>query len=558
MSERYRVGARAACLTACLAIVVGSGRASAQRAEGTAAAARPLTISIGPRHEAWLRDFNPFHSDARWPSVGGIHEPLLVHNAFTQAYVPWLAKSFSWEDDNTRLRFVLRDGVQWSDGEPFTAADVVFTFELMKKFPALDGYSIWEFLSDVQAASDQIVDFRFSRRYTPGLWPLSRQAIVPRHVWAKVDNPVTFANPTPVATGPFTEVVRFEPQVYELGRNPHYWQPGKPAVASVRVPLLSTNDEVLQALVSGAVDWATVFIPDVEHRFVALDPGHNQYWYPDTGSHVLLYLNTREKPFGDVRVRKALSLAIDRARIVKESLFNYTSPADVTGLPSSQRRWKDASVLAGDDWTRRDLVRARALMDEAGLPAGADGLRAPAGGAALKYDLLVVKGWTDWESAGRIIAANLRDIGITVTVRPVAWEAWSEALARGRFGLAIGQSNRGATPYEFYRTQMSSDLVRPVGEAARGNFHRFASVAADQVLRRFELVSDDAELLKLAGQLEKIYAAEAPSLPLLSGPAWGAFTTRAFVGYPTARNPYATPNPESLEALPALVEVRPR
>src|SRR5437667_132020 len=80
------------------------------------------------------------------------------------------------------------------------------------------------------------------------------QVIVPEHIFKDVDV-TAFANENPVATGPFTVVTRFEPGVYELGRNQAYWQPGKPAVAGLRLPALASNEQATRALLAGELDW---------------------------------------------------------------------------------------------------------------------------------------------------------------------------------------------------------------------------------------------------------------------------------------------------------------
>ncbi len=81
------------------------------------------------------------------------------------------------------------------------------------------------------------------RPYAPGLEDISLVPIVPRHVWERVEDPLTFANENPVATGPFTEVRRFTPQEFVLGKNPHYWQPGKPGLDALRFPAYPSNDQ---------------------------------------------------------------------------------------------------------------------------------------------------------------------------------------------------------------------------------------------------------------------------------------------------------------------------
>lgn len=79
-----------------------------------------LAVSNGPRQATWTRNFNPLHPGALFPSAGGIYEPLLIFNRAKATYVPWLASSYSWSTDNTRLTFDVRPGVKWSDGKPFT------------------------------------------------------------------------------------------------------------------------------------------------------------------------------------------------------------------------------------------------------------------------------------------------------------------------------------------------------------------------------------------------------------------------------------------------------
>src|SRR6266540_151246 len=92
-----------------------------------------LTATVGPRQGAWTRSFNPFRSDAesRWPTWSGIYEPLLISNRATGTFTPWLATAYAWSADSLTFRVTTRPGVLWSDGLPFTARDVAFTFDLM-------------------------------------------------------------------------------------------------------------------------------------------------------------------------------------------------------------------------------------------------------------------------------------------------------------------------------------------------------------------------------------------------------------------------------------------
>jgi peptide/nickel transport system substrate-binding protein len=531
--------------------------AVAQPAHGRSS--RPLTLSVGPHDGVWERVFNPllYEVDTRWPAAAGIYEPLLVYNRATATYMPWLGTRYVWSESNKRLRFTLRPAVTWSDGTSFTARDVVFTFELLKRFPALDRVKMWGFLSEVVAVDATTVNFVFKRPFTPGHVSIGQLPIVPEHKWKAVANPATFTDPSPVGTGPFTEVLRVEPMLYELGRNPHYWQPGKPVVSSLRVAMYHSNREIKQALETGELDWASLFIPDIEKSYLAQDPTRRAYWYPDFGTTTLLYLNTGKKPFDDKSVRKAISMAIDRRRIVTEALSGYAPPADATGLAESQKRWKDATAQAAP-WTQHNVAEANRLLDAAGLARGADGIRTVPGGGRMRYEIHAVAGWSNSEATASIIQQSLAEVGIAASAVPLPYQTWSDKLQNGRFDMGIWGSTRGPTPYQFYRGQLDAELVRPIGEEATDNFPRFASAEASPILRRFEAASDPAELLALSGELQKIYVENAPSLPLFASPLWGVFNTARFVGFPGRARAYAGASPGQTDTLPALVEIAPR
>ena len=258
------------------------------------------------------------------------------------------------------------------------------------------------------------------------------------------------------------------------------------------------------------------------HRktYVAQDPARRAYWYPDFGNTTLLDLNTAKKPFDDKNVRKAISMAIDRQRIVTEAVSGDAPPADATGLAESQKRWKNATAQAAT-WTQRNVAEANRLLDAAGLARGADGIRSvPGGGRCATKSMRSLAGPTG-RLPRRSSSRSFAGVGIAATAAPLPYQAWSDQLQKGHFDMGIWSSTRGPTPYQFYRGQLDADLVRPIGEEATDNFPRFASADAGPILRRFEAASDPEELLALSGELQKIYVENAPSLPLLASPLLG-------------------------------------
>lgn len=515
------------------------------------------------QQSSWVRNFNPLTtaSAPRWPTLAGIYEPLFVFNSVTADYVPWLGLAHEWREENRVLRVTTRGGVSWSDGESFSARDVAFTFKLLKERAALDRRRVWGFLSDVRAVDDRTVDFHFQRVFIPGFDEVAAQQIVPEHIWRGVDDPVTYRNENPVATGPYTEVRVFRNQVYELGRNPRYWQEGLPRVEALRFPAYPSNDRANLALVFDEVDWAGNFIPAIDRVYVERDPGNHRYWFPLTGSSIFLYANTTEAPFDDVRVRKALSLAIDRDLLVDVAVYRYSRPADATALSDAYADWRNPEIAKTGDWVRYDVDAANALLDEAGLQKGADGIRRLPGGGVCQYEILTVSGWSDWVRGSQVIARGLGDVGIRASVRTYDFSAWFQRVQKGEFDLTMGWSYEGPTPYLFYRWLMSSATVKPIGDNSHGNWHRYGSPSADSVLAAFEREPDPERQRRLGDEMQRIFVTEAPAIPLYPNPSWSEFNTSRFDGFPTAENPYADPSPNKFdrgECLLILTTLTPR
>ncbi len=502
-----------------------------------------MTVSV-QQQATWIRNFNPLISDFRFPAVHGMYEPLMIYNTVKGELMPWLATGYEWSSDNKKLTFTLRSDVKWSDGQPFSAKDVAFTFNLFKNTDGLIGPAgqamngETAYVDTVSAPNDTTVEFNFKTVFTPGLYDITNQVIVAEHTWKDVKDPVKFTNENPVGTGPFTEVRVFQNQIYEVGKNPNYWQPGKPMFDALRMPAYPGNEQANLATVNGENDLAANFIPDIEKTYVAKNPQTNGYWFPSVGATVMLYLNTTKKPFDDVNVRKAISMAINRKQIVTVAMYDYTKPADVTGLSEAYPNFKIADPSSLGNWTDFDVKKANDMLDAAGLKRSGE-TRTTADGTPLKYEINVVSGWSDWVSAVQIIAQNLKAVGIDATVKTYDFSAWFDRVQKGDFDMSIGWSTGGATPFNYYRGQMSQRTFKPVGEVAGENWHRYVSKKADDLLVQFAGTSDAAQQKQIAEQLQRTFAEEAPAVPLFPGPSWYEYNTTRFEGFPTKDNPYA-------------------
>ena len=536
-----RIGALAAAAALALTACSGSPSPSGSGGESSAPPAgsgldgsQLLTI---PREDTGTfdRNFNPFSNPDFPMTHQAIYESMFIFNPANGEVTPWLATEWEAKADGTGGTFKLRDGVKWSDGEPFVAEDVVLSFKLQKEIRG--GY---DYLDKVTAVDDHTVQFDFTEPFSPGMLDIGQQIIAPAHIWSKIDDPAKETNADPVGTGPYTAITNFAAQSFDLGKNPNYWQPEKQKIAGIRILAFAGNDGANLAAVNGDVDWAPQYIPNIQEAFVAKDPEHRFYWFPPTGSMINWMFNTTKKPFDDVNVRKALSMAVDRDQVTSIAMQGYTHPADCTGLSGAYDTWRDQALASSCTWTKRNLDEAGKLLDAAGITLGADGKRVLPSGEPFVFDYSVGAGSSDWVSVGNVISQNLAELGVTVNVAARDWGEIVAGYEQGNFDSGIVWSAGAPTPWQFYRGVMSSATVKPVGEQTFDNYHRFASTKADALLSQFAASPDEAQQHTIMNQLQAAFNDEAPVAPLFPGPEWGAANTTRFTGWPTEQNPYAT------------------
>ena len=501
---------------------------------------------------SWTRNFEPLNpvSICRWPTRGGIYEPLYIYNPISTEWVPWLATNYEWKNDNRKLLFSIRTGVKWSDGREFSAYDVAYTLNLWKQFPALDTRNAWDYLQNVVAISDTLVEVDFKRVYVPGFEAIAGAYIVPKHIWSKLDDPLKFDNPDPVGTGPYTEVLRFNSQVWELGKNHNYWQKGKPHVEKLIFPTFSTNEQTTLALLSGNLDWAGAFIPAIQRIFVDKNPEHHHYWFRNTGYSTFLHTNTKDPILQDTNVRKAISYAINREQVVKVGMYNYTSPAHVTSLAGPMAKWHSPKINEKENWTAFNLEKANELLDDAGYKWKNKNERIDSNGSPLKFNIIVVSGWSDWVRSAQVISQNLKKVGIQATVRTYDFGAWIARMQQGNFQMAVGWADKGATPYNFFKSMMFSEYVKPLGETADIYWHRFGIKEADFLIKEFEQTSDENKIKNIIYKLQHLFIEHAPGIPLFAELSWAECNSKYFTNFPSAENPYG---PLSVNEQPSFI-----
>ena len=505
-----------------------------------------LTVSA-EQTTTWVRNFNPFgQTSARYTTLDFIYEPLVVFNRLKANEPNYrLAESFELADDLKSITFTLRDGLKWSDGETLDADDVVFTYDYIKQFPALDFISVSAMLESVEKVDERTVRFNLTEPNSLIANTIVSMPIVPEHVWSEIDDPVTFANENPVGSGPMTEVTRFTPQVYEQCRNPHYWDAENLAVDCMRMPQLADNPQVLAALAEGTLDWATSFIPDIDNTFVAKDPEHHKYWFTPSSlvslqmSQVAPDENNR-KAFTDVNFRRAVSMLIDRQTIVDIAGYGYPLVnEDPSMLGELYASFSNPEVEAQfGQYGKFDFDAGVALLDEAGyVDADGDGFRDNPDGTPITIDFMVPNGWTDWIDAVQISMETLTEAGLNIQMSTPEAAVWTSGLIAGEYSMTLNALASAANPYFPYIRSFNPD---DFGKS-RFTAPHWENAEVMDLLNQYTQVKDADEQKAIMDQIQLIVAEALPVIPLYNSPSFYEYNTSRFTGWANADDPKYSP-----------------
>jgi peptide/nickel transport system substrate-binding protein len=521
------------------ALAVGASACSSTPASsgGTAAAGPTLTIQGDNGSPALVENFNPFQSATELHGTYLIYAPLEIPSPVDGTYTPYLATGYSFTSPTT-LVYTIRTGVKWSDGKPFSPADVVFTFDMLKQYPALDGNGVWSQISAVSAAGNQVT-FTFKAPNVPFAGTLAQTPIVPKHIWSSITNPVKYTNTHPVGTGPFM-LSSFAPTQYTLTKNPLYWQASKIAPSKVVFPAQATNQATNQLDVSsGQFDWAYTFLPDVQKTYVNRDPAHNTYWFPPGGT-IGLYLNLTKSPNSNVDFRQGISAALDRTTIAQKAVNGYMQQASLSGLilPNLQK-WLDPS-LPNQGLISQNKTAAMAAFSKAGYTLQGGKLTDKSGKQA-RLTIVLPNSFSDWVAAATEVKNELTAVGINASLDLPQYAQYSSEIQAGTFDAAIGGFGGTGSPYTDFNNALNSTYAAPINTPTANNFERFKNPAVNQALATLASATSPAAQQQATNTLEMTMYNSVPIVLLYYGGSWGLFSTKHFTGWPSASDPYTLP-----------------
>jgi peptide/nickel transport system substrate-binding protein len=506
-------------------------RVSASSPSGT------LTIS-NESGELWTCGFNPFNPAVYTLSAGFVYEPLVFVDSLENAKTtPWLASSYAWSDSNKVLTFTIRKGVKWSDGVPLTAADVSFTFNLLKKNPAMDLNAIWTVLKSVTQRGDNVV-LTFKQTAVPYFYYVADQVfILPQHIWSSIKDPVTYANSTPIGSGPYT-VSKCTGQNIQYSANPKYWQPGLPKVKTLEYPSFTSNDPANEELATGEAQLGAQFIPNIKAFYTSKSPTYH-YWFPPI-ANVDMFINQKVAPLSDLAVRQAMADAIDRPRVSAIGEYGYEPASNQAGIVTPTfSSWLDKPLLSKYNYSYNP-GKAMSVLEKDGYKKGPNGIFAK-DGKQLSFTIINVGGNSDWVASVQVIQSELAAVGIKLTPDNLTGTDFDNDIFNGHYQLAYDFETGGPSPFYELRELLYSANSAPIGKPAATNWERYSNPNTDKLIDAYAATTSPAVQKSIVDKLQQVMLSDVPVIPMTEEVDWYQYDTGAFSGWVTSSNAYAQP-----------------
>lgn len=547
---------------ASLAIVLAC---SALLPQAAVAKATSLTI-VSELRPAWKRNFNPFNSSHRLPTtMQFIYEPLIVFNELQGGKPVYRLATDHWfSKDLKTLTFVIRENVTWSDGEQFTADDVVFSIRLAMRHKELDVRGIAEDIESVRRVGRHKVEIKLNKVDAGLDIRIVRAPIVPKHIFShiKPEEIATFDNPHPVGTGPFTEVTMFNWSVYVQCRNPLYYDNKELDIDCLKSPVVNNNAELLKAAIKGRLDWTSSFIPDIEDVLLSKNAS-TKYWFPAAGTASFMVnfktpnANNR-KAFNNINFRRAFSMAIDRERVVQEAGSGYWSVNRYpSGLGDQFKPWANGTTQnTYKKYNTYDITGAKLLLAEAGFrDFDGDGFIENPDGTAIKFDILVPNGWSDHIAATEIGIEGLKSIGINAGIALPEFGELTDLVKEADYDAQFTNYFAGATPHHYYHSGFHSSQM----DKARFAGHHNVDLMLDKLIDAFNRTTDQNKREEVMHRIQERIGSQQVIMPVISSNFNYQYDDISFTGWFNEENPGGIPviHPDIPERLLHVLSLKP-
>lgn len=513
-------------------------------------------------------------------------EPLFMLNYETGKIDGWLGESFEANEAQDEWTIKLKQGTEWSDGQPLTSEDVVFTIEMLKKnVPQLNwSGAVEKWVKSVEAVDDRTVKFVLTepnpRFVMENLAGTTSQAIdvLPKHIWEGQD-PVTFRNEfnadtgAPIFSGPYT-VLRFSSTEFIYKLNENWWgaKTGAfklPKPKEIHYVWQASAETTNQMLADNQLDLGGATGLSGMQALIASNPklksynSNPPYAWRDPCPRMFT-VNHTVPPWDKKEMRWALSYAFNRQQLV-DVIWEGTSVPTGFIFPDypSMKPYIDAiqdivaPIAEYNPDKSRELIEAQGYTrdESSGFYVGPDGEN-------LSIDVVAPP---FMEQIATLVVQQLNEAGIDAVLRILEWGIFREQTGRGQFESSTDWSGCGSViePW-FGMNRYHKDWARPVGEAGTeyvdntSNAGRWKNDEYSALLDEMgKLPLGDPKVIELEKQAAKIWADELPAIPLAQQPALLLFNETHWKNWPTSDNNYIQPPSWWQHFLRVLTELEP-
>ena len=481
-------------------------------------AARSQVATHAPSTLVAVTGGEPGQLNSAITTAGGVHIVAgslydgLVELDSAGRPMPGLAERWEVRDGGRTYVFHLRQGVVWHDGTPFSASDVTYTFsEMLLKYSARAKAGLEPVLLGIDAPDPATVVFRFKAPYAPLLKRLTvdEAPILPRHLYEGTDPLTNPWNRRPVGTGPyrFVEWVRGDRIVF--ARNDRYFVPGRPRIERVVWRVLPNSSAAAIALERGEVDYlGGIDGPQLARLRAARGVRVGQHpagagggWCVNT-----LVPNLRRPPLDDVRVRLALSLAIDRAFLAERVYFGTAAAAHGPFHSALAATDRAPGPLAFDP------ARAAKLLDAAGFTRR---------DTAPRFRLRFAYGAPGFSSLGETLRDEFSRIDVDLALEPMDFNAAVEKVyVKQDFDLGVASYCNGADPDIGVKRVYDSRNILPI---PFGNGAAYRNLTVDSLFDAAASTLDATRRRATYGMVQRILLDEMPYFWLVETNGWRAW-----------------------------------
>ena len=489
-------------------------------------------------------------------------EGLFYYNPYNDQHFGWLAEKYEFNSDFTEVTVSVRKGAEWSDGQPFTAKDIAFTFDMLSGDPSLlNGADAKRMVKSMQVIDDQTIKFMLNYRHPRFVFDMLTfrddigLPISPEHVW-KGQDPKSFKNYDPakgwpLVTGPYKLVAtNVEQKLWD--RRDDWWASKigfKPQPKIDRLIFLPGMNEITMAqkMIANEIDMAFSFTPgnmkavQGQNKKVITHSDQPPYgfmdWWP-----ISLGFNTSEKPFDDPEIRWAISYAINRDQIVKFAFqgFNQPSPLPYPPFPGLQPYFDAAKPLLEQYPTNLfDLKKTEEIMTKKGYKKGGDGMWADAGGNKITIPIITFPQHPSTTPQAPVVTEQLRQAGFDASFQlPADYAARIRTGDAKAFLYGHGASMR--EPFGTWDRLYHMRWVKPTGEDNNGlNVYRWGNKQFSDIVDQMgQVAEDDPKLKDFWLQTLEIWLKELPDVQLAQTVIAVPMNTTYWTNWPSDKNAY--------------------